>query len=44
MTDWIVRNRIREPGDLTSFAEDGYRYDAAASTDTEIVFLRDEKP
>ena len=44
MTDWIVRHRITEPAELAEFAEDGYRYDAEASTEDDFVFLRDEKP
>ena len=40
MASWLVRHRTRTPGALTSFAEDGYRLDKAASTADRPVFVR----
>lgn len=44
MTNWIVRNGITDVEEVKGFAEDGYYFSEEASTDDEIVFLRDEKP
>ncbi len=43
MTNWIVRNRIDDPKDLSTFAEDGYYFDEERSTEDHIFFLRDGK-
>ncbi|MGJ3508360.1 peroxide stress protein YaaA [Enemella sp. A6] len=40
MAAWMVRNRVRRPGQLTDFAEDGYRYLEAESTPQRPVFVR----
>jgi cytoplasmic iron level regulating protein YaaA (DUF328/UPF0246 family) len=41
MAAWVIRNRVKTPAKLLQFAEDGYRYDAATSTQTVPVFVRD---
>jgi len=40
MARFMVRERITEPKGLKDFAEDGYRFQAAGSTDTEWLFVR----
>lgn len=40
MASWLVRHRIRTAAPISSFAEDGYRLDAAASTKDHPVFVR----
>lgn len=40
MAGWIVARRLRRPADLADFDDLGYRFDAAASTDEQPVFLR----
>ena len=40
MAAWAIRNKAKTPRKLTQFAEDGYRYDPATSTDDVPVFLR----
>lgn len=42
MARHIIRNRLANPDDIKHFAEAGYRYNAAASSAHEWVFLRDE--
>ena len=42
MTGHIIRNRLTDPETLKTFDDGGYRYNAAASTANEWVFLRDE--
>jgi cytoplasmic iron level regulating protein YaaA (DUF328/UPF0246 family) len=44
MTNWVVRNGITDVEDVKKFDLDGYYYSEDASTDAELVFLRDEKP
>lgn len=44
MVDWMVRNQVRDPEDLKSFAEQNYFYSADESSSDELVFLRDQKP
>ncbi len=44
MTNWVVRNSITDVDDVKAFAEDGYYFSEEASSDHELVFLRDEKP
>ncbi len=41
MAAWVIRNRVKTRAKLLQFAEDGYRYDAATSTPSVPVFLRD---
>lgn len=43
MSDWVVRNGITEPDDLSEFDLNDYYYDPERSTDDEPVFLRDEE-
>lgn len=40
MASWLVRHRVRTPGAVKRFAEDGYRYDAASSSVRQPVFVR----
>lgn len=40
MASWLVRERVRTPGAIRRFAEDGYRYDRAASSPDRPVFVR----
>lgn len=40
MTSFIIKNRICDPEDLVSFNEEGYAFNSALSSDTEIVFTR----
>ncbi len=40
MAAWVMKQRVKTTRKLTRFAEEGYRYDAASSTETEPVFLR----
>ncbi len=42
MAAWVIQNDIDTPQALQQFSEDGYRYHAAASTDTQPVFRRPE--
>jgi len=42
MTRHIIRNRLVDPEAIKNFEDGGYRYNAAASTAREWVFLRDE--
>lgn len=41
MARYMIRNRLGEADALKDFSEDGYRYNKAASGETEFVFLRD---
>ncbi len=41
MSRWVIQNQIEDVGQLQNFDVDGYRYNAAASTDAKPVFLRD---
>lgn len=41
MTNWIVRNRIDDPEDVKSFAEDRYYFSPERSSADELVFLRE---
>ncbi|HMQ39446.1 MAG TPA: peroxide stress protein YaaA, partial [Micropruina sp.] len=40
LASWLVRERVRTPGAVKRFAEDGYRYDADGSTAQQPVFVR----
>ncbi|MFB6265285.1 MAG: peroxide stress protein YaaA [Bradymonadaceae bacterium] len=42
MSDWVVRNRIEEPSELSAFTGRNYEFSVERSTDDEPVFLRDE--
>lgn len=41
MTNWIVRNRVDDPEDIKSFAEDRYYFSPERSSTDSIVFLRE---
>ncbi|MFP6883837.1 MAG: peroxide stress protein YaaA, partial [Roseibacillus sp.] len=41
MADFIIRNRLKRPGDLHAFDLAGYRYDKAGSSPEAPLFLRD---
>ena len=43
MSDWVVRERITDPADLSKFTGRDYYYSDERSTDDEPVFLRDEE-
>lgn len=43
MSRYIIQNRLSSPQQLTGFDSDGYGFDAAASTDSELVFKRYEQ-
>lgn len=43
MSDWVVRNRVTDPEELSAFDGDGYYHDPERSSDDEPVFLRDEE-
>jgi uncharacterized protein len=40
MAAWLLKQRVEEPEALRDFAEDGYRYDSALSSTSELVFTR----
>ena len=40
MARWIMENRIDQAEGLKDFDADGYRLDASASTEEELVFSR----
>ncbi len=44
MARWIMENRIENAADLRGFDVEGYRLDAAASSETELVFTRQQPP
>lgn len=44
MARYIIQHRIVEPEPIKGFAENGYRFAAEASSETEHVFLRDKRP
>jgi cytoplasmic iron level regulating protein YaaA (DUF328/UPF0246 family) len=44
MARWIMENRIEKAEDLKAFDAEGYRYDASASSETELVFTRKQPP
>lgn len=46
LASWLVRERVRTPGAVKRFAEQGYRYDPDASTAQQPVFVRsfEERP
>jgi hypothetical protein len=41
MSRWVIQNQIEGLAQIKDFDLDGYRYNAAASTDNKPVFLRD---
>lgn len=40
MVNYIIKNQVRNPKELGSFNQDGYRLDQKASTDKELLFTR----
>ena len=44
MARWIMQNRIAKAEDLKHFDAEGYRFDSARSTDTQLVFTREQPP
>ncbi len=44
MAAWIIQNRITDPAELVNFAEEGYQYVPAESSDDELVFSRPQPP
>ena len=44
MARWIIENRIEKADDLKGFDADGYRFDAKASSENELVFTRKQPP
>lgn len=40
MSSWLIRNRIKSPRKISSFAEDGYIFNEELSTPDQPVFLR----
>nr|WP_298930973.1 peroxide stress protein YaaA [uncultured Erythrobacter sp.] len=44
MARWIMENRIEKADDLRGFDAEGYRYDASASNENELVFTRKQPP
>ena len=44
MARYVIRNRIDNPGQLTSFTWDGFAYDASESTAERMVFVRQQTP
>ena len=44
MARWIMENRVDRAEGLKDFNADGYALDAAASTDDELVFTREQPP
>lgn len=42
MAAYIIKNRIKKPEDIKSFDVAGYKFNAAASSETEWVFMRSE--
>ena len=43
MAAWIIKNRIEEASELSTFGLDGYRYSKTESTEEKPVFLRKQK-
>ncbi len=44
MARWIMENRIEKADDLRGFDAEGYRLDASASSESELVFTRKQPP
>ncbi len=44
MARWIMENRVDRPDGLKDFNVDGYRFDAKASTEDDLVFSRKQPP
>ena len=44
MARWIMQNRVEKAADLRDFDAEGYKFDAKASADGELVFSRKQPP
>ncbi|MEM7687864.1 MAG: peroxide stress protein YaaA [Pseudomonadota bacterium] len=44
MARWIMENRIEKADDLRGFDAEGYAFDASASSETHLVFSREQPP
>jgi len=44
MARWIMQNRVERANDLKDFNLDGYSFDKATSSETELVFTRPQPP
>ena len=44
MARWIMDNRIEKANDLKDFDAEGYKFDAKASSESELVFSRKQPP
>lgn len=43
MARYVIKERLQDPEGLKDFNLDGYRFDAASSSEKQLVFLRDEQ-
>lgn len=43
MARYVIKERLQNPEGLKDFATDGYYFDASASSENKLVFLRDEQ-
>lgn len=43
MSAWILKNRVEKPGDLVNFDSAGYYFSDKESSESELVFLREEQ-
>ncbi|WP_425054600.1 peroxide stress protein YaaA [Pseudomonas abyssi] len=43
MARYVIKERLQDPEALKDFNLDGYRFDAASSSENQLVFLRDEQ-
>ena len=43
MARYVIKERLQDPEGLKDFNLDGYRFDAASSSENQLVFLRDEQ-
>lgn len=43
MARYVIKERLQDPEGLKDFTTDGYYFDASASSDNKLVFLRDEQ-
>ena len=43
MARYVIKERLQDPEGLKGFNLDGYRFDAASSSENQLVFLRDEQ-
>ena len=43
MARYVIKERLQDPEGLKDFNTDGYYFDASASSENKLVFLRDEQ-